>query len=131
MACGLSAQGLKVSYEDDLQPYEVIITPSASASPEMFACILEASAGEIVTFDDQELASGYRAFVAEAFHPQRLASAEAELSKRGLLKGLPRRADFASTALFAEALEEHCGLPKGEALRPFGDALAFNLRQRR
>lgn len=123
--CGLSAQGLKVSYIDDFRSYEIVVSVSANARPEMFACIRDAAAGEIVTFDDQELGSAYDTFVAEAFRPQMLASAEAALSKRGLLEGIPRRADFASDALFGEALEEHCGLPKGEAIRPFGDALAF------
>lgn len=123
--CGLSAHGLKVSYEDDLQSYEIIIGPLANAAPEMFACIRDAVAGEIVTFDDLKLANEYHAFVAEAFRPQLVASAEAELSKRGLLRGFPRRADFANDTLFAEALEEHCGLPKGEAIRPLGDVLAI------
>lgn len=123
--CSLSLQGFKVSYEDDLQSYEINIGPLANAGPEMFSCIRDAAAGEIVSFSDQELARGYGAFLAEAFRPQMLASAEAELSKRGLFEDFPRRADFASDALFAEALEEHCGLPKGENIRPFGDVLAF------
>ncbi len=123
--CGLFAQGVKVSYEDDLLSYEIVIDRSAKAASEMFPCIRDAAAAEIVTFPDQELSSRYHAFLAAAYRPEMMAQAEAELAKRGLLKGLPRRPDFASDALFAEALEEHCGLAKGEAIRPFGDALAF------
>ncbi|MCX7284598.1 MAG: hypothetical protein NTX28_11250 [Novosphingobium sp.] len=125
LGCGLAAHGLKVSYDDDLQSNEVVVSRSANATPEMFACIRDAAVGEIVTFDDPDLASRYFAFVAEAFRPQMVTSAEDALAKRGLLSGFPRRADFASDALFAEALEEHCGLPKGEAIRPFGGVLAF------
>ncbi len=121
--CGLSSRGLKVSYEDDFQSYEIVIGPSANAKAEMFSCIRDTAAGEIVSFDDQELMSGYHAFLAEAYRPQMIASAESELAKRGLLKGFPRRVDFASDALFAEALEEHCGLVKGEVIQPFGDKL--------
>ena len=120
VACGLSAHGLYVSYDDDLQSYEIVVGPSANTTPEMFACIREAAAGEIVTFDDPALNSAYHAFVAEAFRPQMLASAEAELSKRGLLNGFPRRADFSSDALFAEALAFQ---PPPEALRDFTTAM--------
>ncbi|MCW2389781.1 hypothetical protein M2333_002827 [Sphingobium sp. B11D3B] len=127
VACGLSARGLEVSYEDDLQSYEIIIRASANVAPEMFACIREASAGEIVTFDDQELRNSYYAFVEEALDPEMVASAEAELSKLGLLKGFPSRADFVSDTLFVEALEKHCGFQRGEAFHPLGDAFAIQL----
>ncbi|MCW2350649.1 MULTISPECIES: hypothetical protein [unclassified Sphingobium] len=130
VACGLSPHGLEVSYEDDLQSYEIIIRASANVAPEMFACIREASAGEIVTFDDLEQINSYHAFVEEALAPEMVASAEAELSKLGLLDGFPRRPDFANDALFVEALETHCGFQKGEAIRPFGDAFAIHCRPR-
>ena len=54
-----------------------------------------------------------------------IADAEAELARRGLPAGFPRRSEFANDILFAEALEDHCGVTKGEAIRPFGDALSF------
>lgn len=123
--CGLSKQGVKVSYEDDLQSYEIVIGRSANAAPVMFPCIRDAATAEIVTFDDHQLSIGYNAFLTELYRPEMLARAEEELAKRGLLTGFPRRADFASDALFAEALERHCGLAKGEAIRPLGDVLAF------
>ena len=123
--CGLSAQGLTVSYEDHLQSYEIVIGRSANATFEMFPCIREAAAVAIVTFQDQELTSRYQAFLTETYRPKMIADAEAELAKRGFLVGFPRRSEFANDVLFAEALEEHCGLVKGEAIRPVGDTLAF------
>lgn len=125
VGCGLSPHGLSVSYDDDLQSHEIVIGPSANATPEMFTCIRAAVAGEMVTFDDPELTDKYYMFVTEALRPQLIESAEAALAKRGLLKGLPRRADFASDTLFAEAMEDHCGLAKGEALQTLGDSLVF------
>lgn len=123
--CGLSAHGFTVSYEDHLQSYEVVIGRSANVTSEMFPCIREAAAADVVTFQDQELTSQYQAFLTEAYRPKMIADAEAELAKRGFLAGFPRRSEFATDVLFAEALEDHCGVTKGEAIRPFGDALAF------
>lgn len=125
LACGLSKSGLSVSYQDELQSYEIVISPTANATPEMFACIRDAVSSESVTFEDPELTKAYFDFVSEALRPQIIASAETALAELGLLKGLPRRADFASDTLFAAALEEHCGLTKGEVIRPFGGMLVL------
>jgi hypothetical protein len=124
--CGLSSRGFKIAYENELQSYEIVVDRSAGVAPEMFGCLRDAVGSEIVTFEDQHLSEQYQAFVAEAVRPQMVADAEAELARRGLLTGFPRRADFASDALFAEALEEHCGLAKGEAIRPIDHVLVFD-----
>lgn len=123
--CGLSAHDVRVSYESYLQSYEIVISRSAKATPAMFDCIRESAGAEIVTFDDNDSMRQYYAYLEEAYRPEALARAEADLTKRGLLLGFPKRADFVNDALFAEALEAHCGLTKGEAIRPFGKALAF------
>ncbi|MGC6329500.1 hypothetical protein [Rhizorhabdus sp. FW153] len=124
VGCGLSEHGLSVSYHDDLQSYTIVVGPSAKGTAAKFACIRDAAAGAIVIFADPELDSQYDAFVEELHRPETIAEAEAALSALGLLEGLPRRTDFASDAPFAEALEMHCGLQKGEAIRPFGDMFA-------
>lgn len=123
--CGLTDHGFTVKFEDYLQSYEVVIYRSANVAPDMYPCIRAAAGNEVVTFDDQELSSGYNAFLTELYRPKMIEDAEAELAKRGLLKGFPQRAEFLTDALFAEAIEVHCGLEKGEAIRPFGGALAF------
>ncbi len=123
--CGLAAEGVRVTYEHVLQSYEVVIKHSAQAIPAMFGCIRESTGGEFVTFDDRELMGQYYSFLREASLPQVMARAEAMLAEQGRLQGLPHRPDFASDILFAEALEVHCGVAKGEAIRPFEGALAF------
>lgn len=123
--CGLVADGVRVSYEEELQSYEVVISHIAQATPAMFGCIREATGAELVMIDDQELMERYYSFLEEASRPQAIAWAEAKLAEHGRLQGFPRRSDFATDILFAEALEDHCGVAKGEAIRPFRGTLAF------
>lgn len=123
--CGLTEHGFTVTYERDLRSYEVFIDHAANATPEMFQCISDAAGTQIVTFHDLGLRQEYSSFLVESSRPEMIAMAEADLAQRGLLADFPRRADFATDALFAEALEVHCGLSRGEAIRPFGGILAL------
>lgn len=123
--CGLALRGVTVLYEDYLQGYEIVVGPQSEATNEMFDCIRKATSGEIVTFADIELTRQYQDFLWELSRPLVLESAEAELARQGRLDGFPKRRMFPSDALFAEALETHCGLARGEAIRPFGHRLAF------
>jgi hypothetical protein len=99
--CGLSGAGVSVTYQDELQSYE------------------------IVTFTQIATDGQYDAYVAEQYRPVMLAQAKQELGRRGRLEGFPSRASFESDKLFAEALEQHCGLTKGSAIHPMGSAFAF------
>lgn len=123
--CGLSAAGVTVSYEHYLQSYEIRIEPEAGASSNHFACIQAASQHEIVTFADAELHKSYLAYASEQFRPMIIEQAKQELSKRGRLEGFPSRASFNSDRLFVEALEMHCGLAKGTAIRRYDTAWVF------
>ncbi len=123
--CGLSPVSVTVSYQDDLQGYEIVIGPDAGASSNLFSCIQAGSANEIVTFTDPATQRQYLAFVAEQYRPMVLAQAKQELSRRGRLVGFPSRASFDSDKLFLEAVEQHCGLAKGSAIRQFGAGFAF------
>lgn len=123
--CGLASRGIRVAYSDDLQGYEIIITPEAGAKPELFPCIREVAERDIVRFTDPEMYHRYLGFVDELLRPLALKTAEEELAKLGRLKGFPSRTAFESDGLFAAALEVHCGLKPGTAIRPVGGSLAF------
>lgn len=111
--CGLDAKGFTVKYEAELQSIEIVVGLEAGATLDHFACIREASAVELVSFEDREMEDAYWQWVGELMRPQRLAQAEAELEKRGLLEGFPDRSDYPSDKKFGEALEVHCGLEIG------------------
>ncbi|MEM6826419.1 MAG: hypothetical protein AAF553_00595 [Pseudomonadota bacterium] len=111
--CGLDAKGLTVRYEAELKSIEVIIGLDAGATVDHFACIHEASAPELVFFEDREMHGAFSGWLSELMRPQRLAQAEAELDRRGLLDGFPERSAYSSDKKFAEALEAHCGLEIG------------------
>ncbi|KGB57178.1 hypothetical protein FG91_00287 [Sphingopyxis sp. LC81] len=113
LECGLRNGGFTVKYEDDLQSVEIVIEKEAGASKAHFDCIKQAADYEIVTFKDPDLQQAYQDKVFEALRPQMLADARAELEKRGVLDGFPERSKFGSDRLFAEALEQQCGMLPG------------------
>ena len=123
--CGLNASGFTVKYEDYLQGIEIVIKPEAGATPQKFGCIHKASEYEIVTFSDLEMNRDYSDYTTELYRPKMLEDARQSLEKIGKLNGFPVRSAFANDKLFAEAVEEHCGIPAGSALKEFGDGIVF------
>jgi len=111
--CGLHSVGFTVKYERELQSIEIVIDQGAAVNAEHFDCIKDAAGQEIVTFKDPELRQAYQDRVSEALRPKMLADARAELEKHGVLDGFPERSRFGSDKLFAEALEQHCGIKPG------------------
>jgi hypothetical protein len=126
VACGLSADGFTVKYENYLQSIEIVIGPSAGASEANFECIHEASGYEIVTFEDGATQLSYLDFEAELHRPEMVASSIAELEKLGLLDGFPERNAFADLGSYARALEVHSGVTAGSALRVSGENITFD-----
>ncbi|MEQ1550518.1 hypothetical protein [Sphingorhabdus sp.] len=123
--CGLNPSGLTVKYEDYLQSIEINIKPEAGATPDKFGCIHKAADLEIVTFSDLEMYRKYSDFTMELYRPKMLEDARRSLEKIGKLEGFPVRSAFADDKRFAEAVEVHCGIPAGEALKEFGDGIVF------
>jgi hypothetical protein len=123
--CGLSRGGITVTYEDYLQSIEIVVTPAAGAQRKHFSCIHKAVDHEIVTFEDSDLRAAYSDYVFEILRPQMLKEMTSDLEKRGLLKGLPKRDSYPDLGLYAEALEEHSGVPAKSALGVHGDAIVF------
>lgn len=113
LQCGLRNGGFSVKYVDELQSVEIVIDRKADLSAKHFDCISRAAASEIVTFEDPELGQAYQDQVSAALKPKMLADARAELVKHGALDGFPERAAFGSEKLFAEALEQQCGMKPG------------------
>lgn len=124
--CGLKAGGFTVKYEDELQGTEVVISPGAEASSELFPCIREAAFPEIVTFRDVAMFEQYRDFETEVMRPQMLADAETSLREYGRWEGFPRRGDFATLDAYAGALERHLGFAQGSLFKVSGGALQFD-----
>jgi hypothetical protein len=123
--CGLNSKGLAVAYKDYLQSIEVVIRPEAGATEEHFPCIKKVAGYYIVSFSDTEMARHFSEFETELFRPQMLEQFRQSLSDLGLLDNFPERALFANSKLFAEALETHCGVPKGEVLKEFGESIMY------
>ncbi len=123
--CGLHRNGISVAYQDILQSIEVVITPESGATTENFQCISDAVGLEIVTFTASELLIQFHEFKADLYRPIMLEEARKSLDEMGLLANFPERASFASDKLFAEALETHCGLQKGEVFKDNGDTISF------
>jgi hypothetical protein len=115
--CGLAVGGFTVKYEDYLQSIEIVVTPSAGATSEDFPCINDASASEIVTFEDRATYTAFSDFRAELARPQMMAELEARLKERGLWEGFPNRQSFATDDEYAWALEAHGGHAPGSALK--------------
>jgi hypothetical protein len=122
--CGLSSKGISVAYQDELQSIEVVITPDSGATTESFKCINDAVGLEIVTFTDTDLLMQFHKFKTDLYRPIMLEEARKSLDKLGLLR-FPERNSFSSDKMFAEAIEIHCGLQKGEALKQIGNNLVF------
>lgn len=123
--CGLNPLGVSVIYEDYLQSIEVAIKPEAEVTSDQFGCIREAVASEVVTFSDPDMNRRYNDFVAKLLRPQMLDDARHSLEKIGRLANFPVRGAYGSDKLFAEAIEVHCGVPKGRALKEFGNSIVF------
>ena len=123
--CGLNPNSFTVIYEDYLQSIEIFIKPEAGATFKQFDCIRKASGSEIVTFADLEMYRRYSDYVMELFRPKMLEDSRQSLDKIGKLSGFPKRASFASENLFAEAIEVHCGIPAGSALKLYGGGIVF------
>lgn len=123
--CGLNPSGFTVKYEDYLQSIEIVIKPEAGATIENFGCIHEAVDLEIVTFSDQKMYQAYGEYETELYRPKMLEDASQSLDKIGKLKNFPERANFSNDKLFAEAIEVHCGVLKGSALKEFGEGIVF------
>ena len=126
VGCGLKADGFTVRYENHLQSIEVVITPRAGATPELFPCIREAAFPDIVTFEDGAMFQQYLDFETEIMRPQVLADAEAALKSYGRWEGFPRRGDFPALDAYAHALERHLGFAPGSLFKASGDALQFD-----
>ena len=67
----------------------------------------------------------YSDFTMELSRPKILEDARQSLEKIGKLEGFPIRSAFANDKQYAEALEVHCGLGKGEAFKEKGNSLIF------
>jgi hypothetical protein len=113
LQCGLRSEGFTIKYEDELQSIEIVIERAAGASAAHIDCIRQVAGYEIVTFKDPLLQQAYQDRVSEALRPKMLADARAELERRGVMQGFPERSKFASDRLFAEALEQQCGMKPG------------------
>lgn len=115
--CGLKAGGFTVRYEDYLQSIEIVVTPSAGATSDDFPCINDASASEIVTFEDRAMYAAFSDFRSALVRPQMMAELEATLKERGLWEGFPSRQNFATDDEYCRALEAHGGHAPGSALK--------------
>ncbi|MBU6268939.1 MAG: hypothetical protein KGN34_15430 [Sphingomonadales bacterium] len=123
--CGLTTSGISIAYSNDLQGYEIVITPAAGAKANHFACIRAGSNGEFLTFSDKVLQRQYSDYEADLLRPLARQAAEAELAKLGRLESFPSRISFETDATFAAAIESHCGLKPGTAIRPDAGRLVF------
>lgn len=123
--CGLKSEGVSIRFEDDRQGYVITISSAAGAKKESLPCVESVAGAEFVIFENKELARAYDEQMYAEIRKKIVADAEKDLRKRGLWEGFPRRADFASDALFAEALERHCGFAPRSILKVAGDG--FNL----
>jgi hypothetical protein len=123
--CGLDSIGISVTYQNYLQGVEIVIKPEAKATNDQFACIHKAAGFEIVTFTDPAMAQQFSEFQFELFRPQMLEDSRHSLEKLGLLENFPDRTLFVSDIAFGEALESHCGLEKGGALKLLGETIIF------
>ncbi|KQM62206.1 MULTISPECIES: hypothetical protein [unclassified Sphingomonas] len=90
-----------------------ILFKRLDATPDRLDCIRAAVGPAMVEFESAALEQAYEERLFEAARPAMLAHAKAELEKHGALKNFPERSAYASDALFAEALERHCGLRPG------------------
>jgi hypothetical protein len=126
VACGLSRNGFTVKFEDYLQSIEIVIAPAAGARTDHFPCIRQAVEHEIVSFAESSMQKAYSDFETELLRPQMLEKATAELRKRGLLTAFPDRKTYATSELYAEALERHSGLAPRSSLRVSGMTIIFD-----
>lgn len=121
--CGLSVGGVSAKYEDELEAYVITISTTAGATEGSLKCIQAVAGAELVVFEDQELSRAYDEQQYADVRKEMFAEAEKGLRARGLWEGLPRRADFMSNALFAVALERHCGFAPGSILKAAGEEI--------
>ena len=125
IACGLDRSAVTIAWQSDLQSTEVVIGRGARVSPEQFACINQATAAEIVTFEDQSLQLAYTDYSVELFRPRMIADSTITITKLKLLEGFPKRSNYADLPSYAAAIERHCGLKDGSVLRVSGDTVTF------
>jgi hypothetical protein len=108
--CGLEQKNFKVVYDDELQGYVIEISSSSGATNQNLQCVWDATWTEFVHFEDKALQTAYDKMTSDRFTPLAIKDARDTLAQRGLLKDLPKRADFPTAAAFAVAIERHCGV---------------------
>lgn len=124
--CGLDTKRFTVKYEDYLQSIEIVIDRDARASESQFACIHRAADYENVIFEEPTLRLAYADFTRELYRPQMIADATANLKKLGILDRFPKRTSAENLEEYARALESHCGLTPGSALKVSGEGILFD-----
>lgn len=124
--CGLERRSFSVKYEEYLQSIEIVIDDQANIATSQFTCIHAAAGNEIVSFKNGATQLAYNDFGAELVRPEMVARAKVELEKRGLLADFPNRGPFPDLKRYAEALEAHCGMSPGSALRAGSQDILFD-----
>jgi len=123
--CGLKASGITMAFDGDVQGFVITIAVAAGATVEHLQCIETVTRGEEVFFEVDGLGS---AFIERRYAQAKtlwLVEAKETLGKRGLLDGLPKRADFTSDEQFAVAMERHCGFAAGSILKVRNGEIVF------
>ncbi|MES2834852.1 MAG: hypothetical protein V4707_09105 [Pseudomonadota bacterium] len=133
-ACGLSSGDIRIEYRNELQDYAVVIS-AASPTDEVLACLaeLETQAGLVIEIPDEQvwMRDGPFSMAASQKRWAEMEPAYREMSRKwlddhSLLAGLPNYDPSRQTlATFAKAMEAHCGLPEGSALRADDDQLTL------
>ena len=111
VSCGLSKDGFVVTYVGDLQSYEIKISANAGATAENLQCVWQAAHLEFVEFEEPQLGAAFDKLTEDRYLDRYLDAPRKSLAVKGLLDGLPHRANFTSLADFLRALESHCGAP--------------------
>ncbi|MEP7222089.1 MAG: hypothetical protein ABI673_05415 [Novosphingobium sp.] len=124
--CGLDAKGISIKYEADLQSIEIVISSDARASKTHFECINKATAHKIVTFRDDAMQSAYGEYLGDMYRPKMISEATSNIKKLGLLYGFPKRSSYNNLEHYARALEKHCGVIQGSALKVSGERISFD-----
>jgi hypothetical protein len=115
--CGLARPHFTITYQEDMQGYEVVVAKAARLSTAVLNCLVDTATEDFVSFEDTAVGAAFNEIITARFRPKMMQDMRESLNQRGLLASLPMPGNFTSTAAFLVAIEEHCGFAPGQILK--------------
>ena len=122
-ACGVPAENIRISYEDDLQSDVIFISDLGTADEEGFRCLGQAvHPFYVLLIEDEGQQHAFQTYVDRVERERARVEAIEWLTARRLVARVPSFDSTKGIETFARELEAVCGLTEGRMLEVYGPA---------